>query len=68
MAFNCLGFESVVLQVLNIRKIAGASVAGRVGFEPTICGSAGRRLGPGSTTGPRRDILASPYNGYNRET
>ena len=27
-------------------------VAGRVGFEPTICGSAGRRLGPGSTTGP----------------
>ena len=42
--------------------------AGRVGFEPTICGSAGRRLGPGSTTGPRRDILASPYNGYNRET
>ena len=26
--------------------------AGRVGFEPTICGSAGRRLGPGSTTGP----------------
>ena len=27
--------------------------AGRVGFEPTICGSAGRRLGPGSTTGPQ---------------
>ena len=26
--------------------------AGRVGFEPTICGSAGRRLSPGSTTGP----------------
>ena len=43
-------------------------LAGRVGFEPTICGSAGRRLGPGSTTGPRRDILASPYNGYNGET
>ena len=41
--------------------------AGRVGFEPTICGSAGRRLGPGSTTGPKRDILASPYNGYNGE-
>ena len=29
-------------------------VAGRVGFEPTICGSAGRRLGPGSTTGPEK--------------
>src|SRR5437879_2206856 len=27
-------------------------MAGRVGFEPTICGSAGRRLSPGSTTGP----------------
>ncbi len=41
--------------------------AGRVGFEPTICGSAGRRLGPGSTTGPRRRIHDSPYNGYNGE-
>ena len=41
--------------------------AGRVGFEPTICGSAGRRLGPGSTTGPRRGTLYSPYNGYNME-
>ena len=27
-------------------------MAGWVGFEPTICGSAGRRLGPGSTTSP----------------
>src|SRR2546430_17379160 len=44
-----------------------AEVAGRVGFEPTICGSAGRRLGPGSTPGPRRDIIDSPYNGYNGE-
>ena len=42
-------------------------IAGRVGFEPTICGSAGRRLGPGSTTGPRRRIHDSPYNGYNGE-
>ena len=41
-------------------------VAGRVGFEPTICGSAGRRLGPGSTTGPEPGILVSPYNEFNR--
>src|SRR2546425_12922325 len=27
-------------------------VAGPVGFEPTILGSEGPRLGPGSTTGP----------------
>jgi len=28
-------------------------MAGPVGFEPTILGSEGPRLGPGSTTGPR---------------
>ena len=39
-------------QMLN-NSCGGHSIAGRVGFEPTICGSAGRRLGPGSTTGPR---------------
>ena len=44
-----------------------SKLAGRVGFEPTICGSAGRRLGPGSTTGPRRRSHDSPYNGYNGE-
>jgi hypothetical protein len=27
-------------------------MAGPVGFEPTILGSEGPRLGPGSTTGP----------------
>ncbi len=45
--------------------ICGFILAGRVGFEPTICGSAGRRLGPGSTTGPETGVLVSPYNAYN---
>ncbi len=33
-------------------ELPGFVLAGWVGFEPTICGSAGRRLGPGSTTSP----------------
>ena len=33
-------------------------MAGPVGFEPTILGSEGPRLGPGSTTGPARSFLA----------
>ena len=45
--------------------------AGRVGFEPTICGSAGRRLGPGSTTGPKmsrliRTLIMQSLNSSNR--
>ena len=30
--------------------------AGPVGFEPTILGSEGPRLGPGSTTGPSKSM------------
>src|SRR5207249_9383472 len=41
-------------EVQNRPKSHKRNVAGRVGFEPTICGSAGRRLGPGSTTGPEK--------------
>src|SRR3989442_10348725 len=34
-------------------NLACEVMAGPVGFEPTILGSEGPRLGPGSTTGPR---------------
>src|SRR5437899_2170968 len=48
--------RSTVLQPIGLQNGPGSLLprekAGRVGFEPTICGSAGRRLGPGSTTGP----------------
>ena len=48
--------RSTVLQPKETQNGAGSLLlrekAGRVGFEPTICGSAGRRLSPGSTTGP----------------
>ncbi len=43
------------MRALHIWVVNSHSIgAGRVGFEPTICGSAGRRLGPGSTTGPEK--------------
>ena len=48
--------RSTVLQPKEAQNEPGSllprEMAGRVGFEPTICGSAGRRLSPGSTTGP----------------
>ena len=43
------------------------SMAGWVGFEPTICGSAGRRLSPGSTTSPKPRTLSFPYNALTKE-
>jgi hypothetical protein len=50
----CLTISLPVDQLSNkgARDESVRMEAGRVGFEPTICGSAGRRLGPGSTTGP----------------
>lgn len=36
-------------------------MAGPVGFEPTILGSEGPRLGPGSTTGPALPMNLSPF-------
>ncbi len=39
--------------MLNRPKDVMWAMAGPVGFEPTILGSEGPRLGPGSTTGPR---------------
>src|SRR2546428_4150780 len=43
-----------LVQCHSNRKIG----AGPVGFEPTILGSEGPRLSPGSTTGPARSFLA----------
>ena len=59
------GFSVRIVGLESCSKEAGCMLAGRVGFEPTICGSAGRRLGPGSTTGPGGGVFVSPYNGYN---
>ncbi len=53
-------FQAPIAQAGILPK-SRSKIAGPVGFEPTILGSEGPRLGPGSTTGPENQPTIQPY-------